>query len=339
MKKIIALSLILFLSASMVACSNNETVFNIGDTLSFPGRFEIILKSTEFAKTVKPTKASGYYSYYEVEDADKVFYHAIFDVKNLSGSGLSADEVFNVKLLYDGKYEYTGFSTIEEDGGSDFTYTNITKIDPLDTAKLHYLIEIPKEVKESGKSIALYIIVDHKKMKCSGISGTEKITSDEGKNSVDENTSWKNYEPLTLDNTIVEKDYAEMTVKKAEFTTTVKPSKASKYYSYYEVKDSNKVYAHIMIAFKNLKSTGANADEMARVELLFDNKYTYTGFSAIEEDGGSDLTYSSISTIDPLDTGIIHYLIEVPKEIQTSGKPVVFTIALNEGQYYFEFVK
>lgn len=49
-------------------------------------------------------------------------------IKSLLESGKSADEFASVTIKYDGKYEYNTFSTIEENGGADFSYTNITSI-------------------------------------------------------------------------------------------------------------------------------------------------------------------------------------------------------------------
>jgi hypothetical protein len=73
---------------------------------------------------------------------------------------MSADDIFNVKVLYDGKYEYNSFSTIEESGGSDFTYTSTTRIAPLTNGMLHYLISVPKEVQESGLPVLFTININ-----------------------------------------------------------------------------------------------------------------------------------------------------------------------------------
>ncbi len=312
---------------------------NKGDTLVISNEFEVQLKSQDFTTIVKPPKADGFYTYYEVKDNNKIYHHTVFEVKNLKSSYLRSDRVFDILLLYDGKYEYTGFSTIEKDGGSEFTYTNISGIDPLVTRRIHFLTEVPLEVSNSGKKVELFIIINNEKILCTNEVGENHIlVEDDSKSEIKENTSYKNFTELKIGETVTDVDYVEMTVKKAEFTSTVKSSKASSYYSYYEVKETNKVYAHLLVAFKNLKTTGLNADEVANVELIYDNRYFYTGFSTIEKDGGSDLTYTNITRIDPLDIGVIHYIIEVPNEVQESGKEVVFTINLNNEQYYLTLV-
>ena len=83
-----------------------------------------------------------------------------FAYKNTSERKVGADEIISAKLKYAGKYEYTGFTTIEEDSRGDFTYTNITSISPLSTEYVHYLFSVPEEVKTSTESIEITFVID-----------------------------------------------------------------------------------------------------------------------------------------------------------------------------------
>ena len=334
-----ALSRETFAVSTEIQKPNYPTEFSIGDALLYPGMYEVTMNSMEFTKKVEPPKPKNYYSYYEVKESGNIYVHSIFKVKNLKGSSLSAEDILDVKVLYDEKYEYNSFSTIEEDGGPDFTYTNITGIDPLTYGVLHFITEVPVEVKDSGKSVKIIITIGDITMICNGETDAPETIQIGDNKLVLENTSWEKFTKLSLNNLVTEVDYAEMTIKKAEFNSTVKPTKASGYYSYYEVKDNANTYAHLIIDFKNLKTTGTNADEIASVRVVYDNKYEYRGFSAIEEDGGSDLTYTNIIRIDPLTVGTIHYIFEVPKEVKDSGLPVVFVISLNKTNYYYQLVE
>ena len=62
-------------------------------------------------------------------------------------------------LTYAGKYEYTGFSMIEESNRGDFTYSNITSIAPLTTEYLHYLCEVPAEAETSSEAIEIEFVI------------------------------------------------------------------------------------------------------------------------------------------------------------------------------------
>ncbi|MBP1988737.1 hypothetical protein [Paenibacillus eucommiae] len=312
------------------------TTFDTGDVLLYPNQYEISMVSTEFSTKVSPPNPGTLYSYYEVKDPDKIYVHNVFHVKNLGGTSISADEIMNVKIMYDGKYEYTGFSTIEEDGGSELSYSNITFIAPLTSGKLHFLTEVPLEVKTSGKSVEVVVTANGNSVKGTNTTSKGQTLTMGKEHPLPEQTAWQQYKPLKAAEKTVDEAYAELTILDAKFETSVKPPKASGMYSYYEVKDPGKIYAHISFAFKNLMTIGKDAEEAISVRLIYNNKYEYRGFSTIEEDNGSNFTYSNIVKIDPLSTERIHYVIEVPVEVKDSGLPVVFVIRMNETDYYYE---
>ncbi|MDF2837139.1 MAG: hypothetical protein K0Q63_2779 [Paenibacillus sp.] len=314
------------------------SVFQIGDTLVYPGQFEIKMVSTEFTTKVTPSNPGDYHTYYEVEDAGKVYVHNVYEVKNLGGRSVSADEILDVDVLYDGTYEYSGFWTIEEEGGSDFTYTNITSIDPLTSGKLHFLSEVPLEVKDSGKSLEFTLNVNGKSATAgTGGSGSGATLVMDDEQALEERTEWKAYTSLQAGTAVTIDGYAEIGILKAELATKVVPPKASGYYSYYEVKDQGKIYAHVAFSFKNLSTIGKDASEAMSPRLIYDNKYEYEAFSAVEDGGGSDFTYSNLTSIDPLSTENIHYMFEIPAAAKNSGKPIVVTLQVEGNSYYYEF--
>ena len=108
---------------------------------------------------ILPPAPADFHSYYEAESG-KVYVDFCIAYKNTDTAEIEADEILSAELMYDGKYKYTGFSIIEEDNRGDFTYSNITTISPLCTEYLHYLFEVPEEVKTSGKSIAIIFTID-----------------------------------------------------------------------------------------------------------------------------------------------------------------------------------
>lgn len=117
-----------------------------GDKLTKEDLSEVTIKSIKFTDKVEPSNPSSYYTYYEVKDTSNTYLALKVNVKNLKGDGLDADQVMNAKLIYNDKYTYDCFSTIEKDG--TFSYTNITSIDPLKKSVMYYLFEVPKEVKD-----------------------------------------------------------------------------------------------------------------------------------------------------------------------------------------------
>lgn len=126
-------------------------------TVTKNGEFSIDF--VNIAQKITPPTPDSYYSYYEADNG-KVYVDFCFSYKNTSAAALDADEIIEAVLIYDGKYEYDGFDIIEEDNRGDFTYANISEIDPLCTEYLHYLFEVPEEVETSGKAILIEFTID-----------------------------------------------------------------------------------------------------------------------------------------------------------------------------------
>ncbi|MEK5035233.1 bZIP transcription factor [Paenibacillus sp. FSL R7-0302] len=124
-----------------------------GTPLVIDGTGEYTITKTSFSKIVNPSNPGSYYTYYEAKEPGTTYLAITLKVKNLAGEAMNADEVADVEVKYDNKYEYSTFDTMEKNGGEDFTYTNISRIEPLKNGTLVFLAEIPDEVKSSGKPL------------------------------------------------------------------------------------------------------------------------------------------------------------------------------------------
>lgn len=288
---------------------------------------------------VEPSNPASFYTYYEVKDPDRVYIHSVFKVKNLSGSSLSADEILTLTAKYDGQYEYTGFDAIEDIDGSDLGYTSISSIDPLSTRTLHYIIEVPKEVQDSGKSLEYILEADGKSLttEASTDGGEQLVVAKE--RPLTDRTEWQSYEQWQLNETNAIEGYAEITLDLAELTTTVKPPNPGSFYTYYEVKDPNTTYAHLAVTFKNTMNISKDADEALKVGLIYGNKYEYRAFDVIEEKGGTDFTFTGITKIEPLMSEKLHYLAEIPADAANNDLDIVFVIQANGNQYYYQLTR
>ncbi len=120
---------------------------------------EFYVDYSDITDTVVPPQPGDWYSYYKA-DEDKMYVDFCIAYKNTRSNNIGADEVISAKLKYAGKYEYTGFTMIEKDSRTDFTYSNITNIPPLSTGYVHYLFEVPEEVGESDGSLEISFTVD-----------------------------------------------------------------------------------------------------------------------------------------------------------------------------------
>ncbi len=126
-------------------------------------------------------------------------------------------------------------------------------------------------------------------------------------------------------------DSYELTVKSSKFGKIIEPPNTSSYYRYYEASD-NQQYLEIVFDYKNLTANSLRADKISSIKIKYNDKYEYTGFAVIE-DGEGDFTYSNITSIAPLSTGKMHYLIEVPNEVANDTSSIVATITCDQDSY------
>ena len=131
-------------SATPAPQEDGQTI-SLGETVTIPDMCEFTVDHADLKKEVLPPNPDSYYSYYSEKDG-MTYIDVAISTKNLRTTARGADEFGSVKAICGSGYEYSGFSTIEEPGGGDFTYTNITNVDPLETAVIHYLISIPNEL-------------------------------------------------------------------------------------------------------------------------------------------------------------------------------------------------
>jgi hypothetical protein len=140
--------------------------------------------------------------------------------------------------------------------------------------------------------------------------------------------------PIELNSAFTVADFAEVTLTGTAFTTKVEPpKKGSGLYSYYEVKDKENIYLDTTVSVKSLLTSGKSSKEFAEVKVKYDGKYDYKTFSTIEEQGGTDFTYTNITSIEPLKTGVLHFIAELPKDAAADGKPIEITIVINGKNY------
>lgn len=147
-------------NADLIPADDLELPIQKGVPLAIEDFAEIEITKTKFAKTVSPSSPGTYYTYYESKGDGNTYLAITAKVKNLLESAKEADDLVSIKIKYDGKYEYSSFSTIEAGDGSDFNYTSLYPIDPLSTGTVVYLCEVPKEVETSEKSITAEVSVN-----------------------------------------------------------------------------------------------------------------------------------------------------------------------------------
>lgn len=315
-------------SASGDTAAITGTPLVVGETITIKDECEFYLDYTNITDDVMPPKPSSWYSHYEAENG-KIYIDICIAYKNLATKDKDADEILNATLIYAGKYQYKGFSMIEEDNRGDFTYSNITNVAPLDLEYLHYLFEVPEIVGTSDDSLKVMMNIAGNQYDIIVREGTDGEGDTPNANAVAKTSgSVKQGEIVAIMNS------CEFQIDYTDITDDVMPPNPSSWYSHYEA-DNGKVYVDFCLAYKNWKTKDVGADDVMSAILTYAGKYEYKGFSMIEEDSRGDFTYSNITNIAPLTTEYLHYLFEVPAEAENSGETIEieFTISGNTYSY------
>ncbi|WP_242954825.1 hypothetical protein [Clostridium massiliodielmoense] len=132
-------------------------------------------------------------------------------------------------------------------------------------------------------------------------------------------------------------NYCQFTINDVKFGKKIIPPKPSGVYTYYEAKEPGTTYLDTVVNIKSLLKEGELADRFLKVEVIYDNKYTYSTFSTIEENGGDNFTYTNIKSLEPLKSGNVHFIAEVPEEVSTNTKSVVIVISTNNEELRYNF--
>ncbi len=114
-----------------------------------------------------PDKRTGYYTYYSVKDTGTTWVDMKLNVKNTGAGILNLyTMVEDAVAIYDGSYEYSTkglYYSVGNDIDKLYEYFS-NSIDPLKEVTLHIVIELPVEVKTSGKSVDVEAVLDGTKL-------------------------------------------------------------------------------------------------------------------------------------------------------------------------------
>lgn len=310
MKKVFTWLLVLAAVFGLTACGGGDAAMSL-DGVNTVGKAEYALKYLYVTPDVVPPNPSTVYTHYEA-DAGKTYLVFVVDVKNLAQKQVSADDLLTWKLTLGGQ-KHTAQCAVEEDGGQGLGYGNITYIDPLETARIYYMFQVP-EGKTQGK---LEITAS-----AGGDSQSAKVTVAEFESRV---------KPFLPGHTFTDGETLSAKVEALLFSDYLYPTAPEGVYSYYEA-EAGKTFLITKLLVKNLKGTDLRCDAIAGAFVTYDGKYKYSAFTAVEESDGSDISgYASAQQIAPLDSRVVYFLAEVPDEVENGPVSVTFYIC---GEYY-----
>ena len=129
----------------------------------------------------------------------------------------------------------------------------------------------------------------------------------------------------------IKTDSMEIKINSVKFSYDVMPDDTNGLYTHYPA-DAGKVYIEVDANVTNKAKQNLYCDEIGSIIADYNDGYTYRGF-VIVKDSGTGFTYANITSIDPLETKGIKWLIECPEEVETSSKSLFLELTINSGKY------
>ena len=123
----------------------------------------------------------------------------------------------------------------------------------------------------------------------------------------------------------------EIKINSVELTYDVLPDDTSGFYTHYAA-DAGKVYIAVDASVTNKAKQNLDCDKIGKIIADYNSGYTYRGFVVVK-DSNTGFTYANITSIDPLETKGIKWLIECPEEVEISSNPLFLEFTINGGKY------
>ena len=303
----------------------NALLIAEGKTAVVPDICEITLDYLNIAKDVKPKNAGTRYSQYSAGD-NMVYVDLCLTYKNLDTKAISAYDTMKCTLVYAEKYEYTGFSMMEIDNRKDFEYSKNASISPLATEYVHYLFEVPDEVRTGGGKIDVYITTGGSNFR---VEADPKLIDTVGK----EIHPGKDAVEVVENKRIVS-ETCEFDIDKVVVTADVLPTNPGDYYSHFEA-DPGKVIVDMSLYYKNTTGEKIGVDTIGKSTLVLADRYEYNGFIVAEKNDGSEFLDADATSILPLETGKIHHLFMVPEDIRDGSDSVYICFTIDDKEYKY----
>lgn len=298
---------------------SSAPVLTEGETVTIDGVCEFYVDYVSI--TEKPEL------YYEA-DAGKTYVDFCITYKNLADYTIDASKVMKGKLIYSGLYEYDGIGMAAEEDGSSLSPAHWIEMEPSDIGQVHYFFTVPKAAQDGSRMVELNMNIRENDYRIIVREGEKGAVPAGGNTEASRKTSGD-----VADGETVATDNAEFYVEYSEFTKEVKPPAPGAAYNYYTAEDG-KVYIDFCIAYTNLSARNITAEKAVSAKLgQAEAQATVT-----EQSERSAFEHSNLVNIIPLCTEYIHYVFQVPEELETGSDQVTISFKI-DGKHYTYSVK
>lgn len=282
-----------------------------GESIS-SDKLEITLKAASLKKSVLPERFSGtmtVYNYFPCKEEGKVFLDVIYKVKNKTEQSVTLEGALSVKALEDSKTYYKKAYINDKEDGKEVG--QITSLEAGASENIHAVIAVP----ENARNLTIQTVLDKAKYESAFLAETGLGITE-----------------LKKDEKININKKAEITLKKCEFKSELKPPKQRNgiyTYTYYKAK-GDKTYLHITAKVKNLSKSKAEVSKFLGTSVMGSDYEIYPAFTVTEIKKGTD--FSRDAEVGGNGSAALHILAEVPKSLKKDNNIRLRLFA--DGNYY-----
>lgn len=315
LKRIWILLLILCGAAILWSCAEQEVSMSMGEKTVVEDSFEFTPKNVLVSDQIYPPVSGSFPMGWEVEDDSKTYVALTAEVKNLTETSVSADQICDFHLL-SGETTYDSTMTaVLEDGETNLNSGG----------------GIP-----SGETRTVYFIVEYDKDAVSKETAAEFAF-----NQQNEDEPVFNYkltvnttEPvavtkeLKFDEKITVDGLCELTPKSAKFADKIEPANPGYYYNYYKAQSADDRLLVLTINVTNLSGEEKDAYLFCGMNAVSADKVYVGGVVADDEDRANITQYE---TIDKNGQRTIYGIANMPKEAENQTCDIYLYAG---GEYY-----
>ena len=129
--------------------------------LTVEGEFSVQYDGCVFEKTIAPSKADKFGSYYENRSETNLYMDVMLTYTNLSARTIRADEAAKMLATCAG-VSYNCFGAVETDAGTGFSFVADSQISAGETVQIHYIFDVPTTMETTDQSIVAQAILNNK---------------------------------------------------------------------------------------------------------------------------------------------------------------------------------
>lgn len=162
---------------------------------------------------------------------------------------------------------------------------------------------------------------------CNTSSDTSQASKQNSESSSDVNSNSGDVNTINLNETVTVEEYGDFTVKKFEFTDTVKAYGASA--GGYAENREGLTYLDMIVEYTNNSSKEICFYNNLHSEITYSGNYVYTGNAYVESKDGTKFDYYD-STISNGETRLLHFAFNVPDCVESGSENISASINFGE---------